>query len=78
MTNKALTEERAQIVTSYRKCFSIWRLGGVNNLSGVSTKANETKPDPFSKLGPKMAPRNHCWQPSGAGKSGAAARRFDC
>lgn len=44
----------------------------MNNLSGVSTKVNETKPDPFSTLGPKMAHRSHCWQPSGAGKCGAA------
>lgn len=42
----------------------------MNNLSGVCSKANETKLDSFSKMGPKMAPGNPPWQPSGAEKPG--------
>lgn len=50
----------------------------MNNLSGVWYKANEIKLDPFSKIGPKMAPGNPAWQPAGAGKHGPGVRRPEC
>lgn len=35
----------------------------MNNLSGVWSKANETKHDPFSKIGPTVASGTRPWQP---------------
>lgn len=49
----------------------------MDNLSGVCSKANETKLDPFSKTGPRMVPRNHPRQPGGAGKHGPGGRRLE-
>lgn len=40
----------------------------MNNFSGIWSKANETKHDPFSKFGPKITSGNRPWQPTGAEK----------
>ena len=57
VTNKVLTEKRAQSATSHTSVFLSGVLGGVSNLSGIWSKVHEAKSDPFPKLGLKLLPR---------------------